>query len=501
MELPDGQDDITHRLDAALDGVALSAPSTTKFNQLVQLIADAAETPIARVYAAYISKPGNLSVRLGQSPSSQAALVKVALSDSAEADSPYEAAIKNVREGKSDAIVVIERAVGHWRVAGFVAARRPNDDPDIVPLERLSHALATRIEFVESTKDFEAPAGTRRARNAAVPVVAATPLEIDPRVLRMVRLAIATHPAVLLVGPPGTGKSTLIAQIRNEIAADPAAYGMTMPHEILSVTPDESWGTRELVGGESVDDSGRLRFSPGWVLEAISEDRWLALDEVNRADMDRIFGGLLTWLAGQEVVVGRTGPESGAGAIRLGWAETAESQVDGLEFLGAEDSGIDPVVYQAGREWRLLGTYNSLDAHRVFRLGMALGRRFRQVPVPAPEIDTFTRALTPRLDPLPHEIREGIASAITAMYAAHLNSDAIALGPALFLDLPSYVAAGMPSGAPAPELLSEAYLLSVGPLLARLEEDSLDALGVALSQADVLGDGWQWVRIQLRALA
>jgi hypothetical protein len=276
---------------------------------------------------------------------------------------------------------------------------------------------------------------------------------------------------------------------------------MTTPHEILTVTPDESWGTRELVGGESVDDHGRLRFSPGWVLEAISEDRWLALDEANRADMDRIFGGLLTWLAGQEVTVGRLDPSSGAAPIQLGWADTVESQVEGLERATSPDAGSDPITYRAGREWRLLGTYNSLDAHRVFRLGMALGRRFRQVPVPAPDVDMFSKALEPRLGALPENVRQNVGRGVEGLYQAHLDSDAISLGPALFLDLPSYVAAGLGSGTPVVELLSEAYLLSVGPLLARLEEDSLDRLGVTVSGADVLGDGWRWVRGQLGALA
>ena len=63
------------------------------------------------------------------------------------------------------------------------------------------------------------------------------------------------------------------------------------------MTPEEGWTTRDLLGGETVDDNGNLRFRPGHVLEAIRDDRWLVLDEANRADMDKIFGGLLTFLS------------------------------------------------------------------------------------------------------------------------------------------------------------------------------------------------------------
>src|SRR5262249_48942925 len=96
------------------------------------------------------------------------------------------------------------------------------------------------------------------------------------------------------------------------------------PHDVLTVTADESWTTRELVGGDSVDDQGRLRFAPGYVLQAVEADKWLLIDEANRADLDRIFGGLLTWLSGQEVTVGRLSPTKPAEVV-LGWSQSPDS--------------------------------------------------------------------------------------------------------------------------------------------------------------------------------
>lgn len=316
----------------------------------------------------------------------------------------------------------------------------------------------------------------------------------------MLLTAVASRPAVMLVGPPGTGKSQLVAELFADVAADPNIVGMVNAHEPFTTTPDESWTVRELVGGETVDDLGRLRFSPGVVLESITQDRWLVLDEANRADMDRIFGGLLTWLSGQPVTIGRVSGEPGAGPVRLAWSNTPECKVAGLEALRADTPGGDPVDFLAGTEWRLLGTYNALDAQRVFRFGLALGRRFAHVPVPAPGAADFATALSPRLTTIPEGRQTELKDRIVRMYQAHLSVDAAALGPAVFLDIPGYVGVGLDSAGEMDELLAEAYLTSTGTWLARLEEDQLDRLGTTLASEGALGGEWEWVRSQLDGL-
>lgn len=286
-----------------------------------------------------------------------------------------------------------------------------------------------------------------------------------------------------------------------ELVDDPTLYGMTRPHDVLTVTADESWTTRELVGGDSIDEQGRLRFASGYVLQAIKDDKWLLIDEANRADLDRIFGGLLTWLSGQEVTIGRLSPTKPAEVV-LGWSTSPDSSAPESLDIDDHDSD-DRLLFTAGTEWRLIGTYNSVDAHRVFRLGLALGRRFAQVPVPPPGVAEFRRVLDLSVDQTwETEERKVLLDAVSAIYAAHAQSDGAALGPAPFLTIPPYVRASVDDpGHEVRELIAEAYLSAFGTWLARQDESFLDKIGSALRSESVLGSQWDWVRMHLASLA
>lgn len=278
-------------------------------------------------------------------------------------------------------------------------------------------------------------------------------VRVPERIWRMILTAIEASPGVLLVGPPGTGKTALLRKAirilgasRPRTEAEAARLGPFWATEPLWATPDESWTARELVGGETVS-GGEVVFRAGWVLRAIAEDRWLVLDEANRADMDRIFGGLLTWLSGGSVSLGPESAKADARIVELGWKQGASAVVE----VAAEKDRVPPrpgsVRYLAGDGWRLLGTYNALDAQRVFRFGAALGRRFVRVPIPAAEPGLFAQALAEQAADLPVIARQGIQ----ALYAAHYESEATRLGPALFLATCRYLRVAHPHPAPSLE--------------------------------------------------
>jgi hypothetical protein len=324
--------------------------------------------------------------------------------------------------------------------------------------------------------------------------------------------AIKSSPAVILVGPPGTGKTALLREVVDDIRREPEVHGFTAPiAEPLWTTPDESWTTRDLVGGETIVED-EIAFRPGRVLQAIEGDCWLVLDETNRADMDRIFGALLTWLSGGRVALGTASAAVNAPRVELGWnAGQSRSQTTGIK--GGQLVGADgKVQYLAGDDWRLLGTYNALDAQRVFRFGNALGRRFVRVPIPALPPPLFLAFLATEAAAIPAKIQ----IVIGRLYDAHFEVEATRLGPALFLGMArylqaaSYVAAGAPSdeavastdaSSSAKQVVAEAYIVNVGTWMARLEPRDCDALGERVIASGVLPKPeWDWIVSMLAAL-
>jgi MoxR-like ATPase len=430
------------------------------------------------------------------------------------------------------------------RVTEDTAARR-TEFPAIV------EAIKTRISAAPS--GLETSGDTETALTLEGPETDYAYLEprddevqVEDRLWRIILAAIESSAAVILVGPPGTGKSMLVRKAVGTISENRQVDGLPGIKRPLWATPDESWTFRELIGGETVA-GGDIVFRPGWVLRAIADNRWLVLDEANRGDLDRIFGALLTWLAGEDVTVGVESSATDAKQIELG-RTSGQSRV---EIIEGTDGRRGAIRYLAGEDWKLLGTYNALDAQRVFRIGAALGRRFVRVPIPPISPSLFDQVLERRAGDLPDELRTKIG----LLYDAHYQDEVTRLGQALFLGMCSYLKHAVQSrvsgssaaedGAdtttpgnaeqlslgPLPEagtsgsdfgseaaaaegnnptmaqgsmgsILSEAYVLNLGTFLAQLEGPDFERLAYriqassALSQKEV-----EWVSEMMRALA
>ncbi|MGW0595511.1 AAA family ATPase [Streptomyces sp. NPDC002776] len=357
-------------------------------------------------------------------------------------------------------------------------------------------------------------------------------VRIEDRLWRVILAAIASSAAVILVGPPGTGKSALVRKAVGTISVGRQARGLPGIKSPLWATPDESWTARELIGGETVSE-GDIVFRPGWVLRAITEDRWLVLDEANRGDLDRIFGALLTWLAGGHVAVGVESSAADAKLIELGWT-SGPSRVETVE---GTDEHRGAIKYLAGENWRLLGTYNAFDSQRVFRIGAALGRRFVRVPIPPISPALFIQVLKSHADDLHDELLHKIG----LLYNAHHQEEVTKLGPALFLGMCNYLRSALqknylgsatlesvsdattslhpehlsrdlgPEGdgsdaertpSDTDAILSEAYVLNLGTFLAQLEERDFEQLALRIQEASALSrKEVEWISVMIRSLA
>lgn len=320
-------------------------------------------------------------------------------------------------------------------------------------------------------------------------------LEIDDRTKRMVDLSIQSSKAVLLVGPPGTGKTQILKDAIRRISDSPDSYGFSGSTISANwVTAQENWTYDDLVLGQDLTD-GTLHLKEGSLLSSIRRNEWLVIDEFNRADMDRVMGATLTWLSGEPVTIGPEKSESGEKKAVLGWKNEIGSSVSKLPSGDME--------YVAGSDWRLLGTYNGVDGYRVFSMGQALARRFAHVPIPPIREKQFRSVIENLCRDSPRQT--AIVDSLAAIYTAHLELPAATVGPGVLIPMVTYLTKGLEHEGTTDDLfsqlLSEAYVISVGPVVNRVEPIQKETLMQALAKIPTISaDDHAWIEKTLNTL-
>ncbi|WP_020084397.1 AAA family ATPase [Hyphomicrobium zavarzinii] len=267
---------------------------------------------------------------------------------------------------------------------------------------------------------------------------------------------------LILTGPPGTGKSTLagrLAEVGEKYASEfsfPASDG----HVFTTATAD--WTTFDTLGGYMpAVDGAKLVFQEGLFVQALRENKWLVIDELNRADVDKAFGQLFTVLSGHNAVMPYR-----QGGKNVTLAFDRNSAASG--FSGETGR------YTVGRDWRIIATMNTFDRNLLFQLSAAFVRRFAVVHVGIPPPDELIAWIEGRgLDQADLELVGKLLPVLNSVRP---------LGPAIWADLVDYMSMrtkhsfGGSLAASAEASFIDAVTAYVLPQLDGLDQESLSSV-------------------------
>ncbi|GAB4310814.1 MAG: hypothetical protein Kow0019_08940 [Methanobacteriaceae archaeon] len=239
-----------------------------------------------------------------------------------------------------------------------------------------------------------------------------TTLKLNQRVIYQICGTLNADKHIMMTGAPGTGKTDLVESVC-DIAS---SLGYTEGYILTTATSD--WTTFDTIGGYMPDKNGKLYFEEGKFLQSIRENKWLIIDEINRADIDKAFGQLFTVLSGQGVEL----PYKNNGkSIKIKPGTKNDS------YYSPEDS-----TYYVGKNWRILATMNVYDKDYLFEMSYAFMRRFTFIYIDLPDENDFKELINEWCGDLDSHYIESINKLLKI-------NEYRQIGPAIFKDIAEYV--------------------------------------------------------------
>ncbi|MCO8254537.1 AAA family ATPase [Haladaptatus sp. AB618] len=196
------------------------------------------------------------------------------------------------------------------------------------------------------------------------------------RIRYQINAALNAGKHIIFTGPPGTGKSRIAKEVARVADNEDSVDGYTF------TTATAEWSSFDTIGGYSPSNSdGELEFDPRLFLQCFRDEddtvrnRWLIIDELNRANIDKALGPLFSVLSQDSVDL----PFERDSRVRIDWVE---SDADDLPTI-ARDRDRFPVT----PAWRMIGTMNTFDKTSLYDLSFAFMRRFSFIHVGVPILE------------------------------------------------------------------------------------------------------------------
>jgi hypothetical protein len=158
------------------------------------------------------------------------------------------------------------------------------------------------------------------------------------------------------------------------------------------------------------------------VLQAIASNKWLVIDEFNRADIDKAFGQLFTVLSDQPVIL----PFAVKDAI-------SQEELPVSIVPPGSQRPRDTQPYDVVPSWRMIVTLNTRDRDLLFNMSYALMRRFAVIDIPSPSLLDYRELLKDKGATGSDDLDARLAKLIEIPYSR--------LGPAILLDCAKYARA------------------------------------------------------------